>query len=1811
MGLLRHWSVERRIQILSLRQPEMENQSREAAEEKEGEHLETTDYYFDRIGKSIPISSLFDTQNPPSCPVAVSQHHRLIFLALSDGFIGARIKDVMDASEEFKSDNKGKASSCSSIHDLSVFHVPIGNVRILALSTDSSTLAVATDTSRICFFSLTSLLMLNNDNNDTDLKKPSSECSLNQPNSVIKDFLWTRKSSDSSYLVLSDNGKLYHGSLGSSLQHVLDSVDAVDWSVKGALIAVARGNALCVFSSKFKKKFSMSLPINSWVGGSADDNLVKVDSIRWVRPDSIVVGYFQQTAEGKEEGYFLQVIRSKDGKIADDTSNLIVLSFYDLFPGVIDDIVSYGHGPYLLLSYLEECGLAITANKKNTDQHIVLLGWSVDGNVDETVVIDIDRDTWLPRIELQDNGDDNLILGLCIDKVSLYGKVKVEVGVEEKKELPPHCMLICVTFEGKLVMFRVASIAGPTCPSENELTLSDEEEDDLVDLPNTPGNGELESEKEAANLQWNDVREMESNVDTFKQGLKPSGRNESSTAILVTEKAPPVESSVTTNRERESPVTCNSVAVIAQESNTATNMHQDINGQTLNLYGKQSVNFTHSPLRSSFQEGPANLVKNASEYKKSAEFVFDLPASSGKASTTSFNQFNQKGVHKNVELAGALQGKTRSTVAQEAVSQSFSSRSSIFSDGSGNRSPFLPSNLIERKESDGLVDSAAAANAPHNLAGKPFHLKDHASISSLVDSSVREDRPADGTGIIESLPSISMSQFSSQENFAFGRSNNRGRYSPKDNYKALPLSNSEANLSGQFGNIKEMAKELDALLQSIEESGGFRDACTVSQRSSVEALEEGLETVSEKCGMWKILMDEKLVEVQRLLDNTVQVLAQKVYLDGIVKQASDSQYWELWNRQKLSSALDLKRQTILKLSQDLTNQLIKLERHFNSLELQRFGENDEAHLSGRAFQSRYGPSRHIQSLHSLHNTMSSQLTAAERLSECLAKQMAVLNIDLLIKQKNVKRELFETIGIPYDASFSPSDATPVGDTSSAKNLSLSPSSSAKDQSRRRLSSAMKSSDPETRRRRNSLDQSLACFEPTKTTVKRVFLQENQKKTPRKLQEYMDRQYVRYSLSDGSNVTKPDIQTSYSTLLQSGDGSVQYKFPKQTSEKRSTLFKWANESPLSSQAAEVTSLSLPSNNVESPPVSRRELMMTWQNHAEQANGVTADESRSPVSSTEKPHSTMIHEKKFGWQYETSPGQKHSPANLLHETTFLLKSSEVPNASMSKGSVVTNSVPYYPKHGFDTESLVPTCDSKKNDPGFLSLPTATAAVNSVAHPAHTVSEVPSPFHVGTSTHGEVSSPAFSVPFSASSSTSDSSLKSLPTSFTASSIFDFANDGKSTASKPPPSVNYSSPSTLESPKSEVQNIFKAPLSVPLRTELNPPLEKAPPSLAVTSVSYSPKTEVQPPKGEIDSQKNMDDATAVASLQPKPPALDLKVKSSIPINEISTGFISGTQSSLNIVASSTSNITIAGQPQQTSVAHTPFTAILTTSNPNISGKNESLDVAVAEEDEMEEEAPESGNRGELSLGSLGGFGIGSTPSTAAPRGNPFGGSYNAGTSQTSSAFSMTAPSGELFRPASFSFQPPQPSQLPPQNNLGAFSGGLNTGTVATGPTQGGFGQPAQIGSGQQALGSVLGAFGQSRQLGTGFSANGLSSAGSFTGGFANTSSQGGFPNATSGGGGFAAVASGGGGFAGAASAGRGFGDVGSANIGFAAAASGRGFAAAGGGGFGGFSSQQGGGGFSAFGSSQQGGNVGFPTFGSNTGGSGKPPELFTQMRK
>lgn len=356
----------------------------------------------------------------------------------------------------------------------------------------------------------------------------------------------------------------------------------------------------------------------------------------------------------------------------------------------------------------------------------------------------------------------------------------------------------------------------------------------------------------------------------------------------------------------------------------------------------------------------------------------------------------------------------------------------------------------------------------------------------------------------------------------------------------------------------------------------------------------------------------------------------------------------------------------------------------------------------------------------------------------------------------------------------------------------------------------------------------------------------------------------------------------------------------------------------------------------------------------------------------------------------------------------------------------------------------------------------------------------------------------------------------------------------------------SSSESPKAEIQSSSKTDINA---NAIVPPVESGP-SPAKTNLNLKPSI-LPPLTVETSTRLAPGNQSSLSNSSPAPAATP------------------GSQTSLKNISGPTHNVTINAQQEQPSAGQSLFPIALSNSG-SVTGRTNGLDVQNAQEDDMDEEAPDTSSAAGLSLGSLGAFGLGSSPNPTAVKPNPFGGTFgNVATNVTTSPFPMTVPSGELFQPASFNFQSLQPSPSSQTANSGAFASGFGTGTTAQTSSLSGFGLPAQVGPGQQALGSVLGAFGQSRQLGTGLPGTGFGSPSGFGGGVAGTKPPGGFSGAASTVGGFAAVASGGGGgFAALASGVGGFGGATSGVGGFGGAApgvGGFGGAASGGGGFGG----------------------------------------------
>ncbi|XP_019461887.1 PREDICTED: nuclear pore complex protein NUP214 isoform X2 [Lupinus angustifolius] len=1709
-------------------------------DELEGELVGTTDYFFSKIGETVPLKgngSIFDLESLPSHPIALSQRLRLIFVAHTSGFFVVRTKDVIDSAKQFKDKGTG-----SSVEELSLVDVSIGRVHILALSTDNSLLA-ASVSGQVQFYLVDSFV-----NKEV---KQSFSCSLSDDSAFVKDMRWIT-TSENSFVVLSNTGQLYYGEAGLPLKSVMDSVEAVDWSVKGEFVAVARkNNVLSILSAKkFEEWVSISLSFNSWIGDSDENRSVKVDSVKCIRPDSIVVGCFQLDEDGKEENYLVQVIRSKAGEITRGCSDFIVQLFCDMYQGLFDDIVPFGSGPYLLLSYIEQCQLAINANIKNTDQHIMLLGWSVDDDhKNEPVVVDIERDNLVPRIELQENGDDNLLLGLCVDTVSIYEQVGVQLGMgEEKTELTPYCVLICLTLEGRLVMFHVASQAG-----------SEVSQPEVVSALCDGGDASIKPPADKGSTFSHESQKQELNQAP-----------EESTSLKSKTLANPYQitngEDFTKHREVESVASIQSLKSNVKQMVPDVDLTKETDRHNSFTSGEQQTNTGHKTVPLGSSTGSFSLNSNSA-----ARGFSSYVNSQGTTEVTK------------------VQHDTNSSRDTQRASHLFPGTTPVHNANDSHRTSHLfPGTTNVHNANDIQTTShlfagttnVHTANVFGSVGGKSLLSHDVSGVSPATNSATRPVQRGGqltptGAAVNTQPVSHTSSPLLSDANSTAGKSSLRKFHPSNEQHGASSkLGISSSDLSKQFGNINEMTNELDLLLRSIEEAGGFRDACTRSLRSSIEAVEQGMGALSKNCKIQTCQVDEHLKEVQYLLNKTIQVVARKIYMEGIYMQASDSQYWDLWNRQKLNSELELKRQHILSLNQDLTYQLIELERHFNALELNKFSQNGGSRTGHGAFRSRYGPSKNIQSLHSLHNAISSQLVAAENLSECLSKQMSSLSLrSLSEKQKNVK-ELFETIGIPYDASFGTPDMKGSMRTSSSKNLLFSDFSANNDKCKKIQGSAMKNCESEmARRRRDSLDRSWTCFEPPKTTIKRKLLQQEFQKpnwngSPFSVNKEKGRtSMLKESAPRQADVKFPSIVFPASNMNvgtldshfeheEESEGSKlfladDFLAPTQVSASKSHVSQRSNISAFPSWSASQSSPAM----VHGHSIEAKDFNAEKLNVVQKFDSISNSENKS--LHTKMPQNSSV-------STYSNPG-----------TPSPFKSSELPiknsKMTMATSSMVGNKLPnvFTPessrKHDFPTSELRSSTISSP-----LTLFGKTELIVDKIQPKANISAHPT-------FGGLFESPSFpAIKTSSAASPLSSSVSSATLPSTAVSV---------ALSRDMTSSNTSIDLTSETLKSEIK-----PVAVSnLKTNLGAASE------AVTQPN-------EPLNGKAE----------------------LKLGSSgkpSPNHEKSSN--NTTTSELNVVRDS--------QSEKPSDAQMQFSNSFIAPASVSSAKNGGLDFGIPDQDEMEEEAPETSNTTELNLGSLGGFGIGSTPNPSLPKSNPFGGSFsNVATSSSSPTISFSVPGGELFRPASFSFPSSQPSAPAQSTNSGAFSGGFGAGaTIPASNPPSAFGQPSQIGSGQQVLGSVLGSFGQSRQLGGGLPGSGFAAPSGFGGGFAGSGSPTGFPSAATGGGfagiastgggfagiasagggfaaaaspstgsGFSGISSAGGGFGGAAPTGGGFGALSSGGGGFAGAGSGGGgFAGAGsgGGGFGGFSNQQGNGGFSAFGA---------------TGGS-KPPELFTQMRK
>ncbi|KAF7836923.1 Nuclear pore complex protein NUP214 [Senna tora] len=1241
-------------------------------------------------------------------------------------------------------------------------------------------------------------------------------------------------------------------------------------------------------------------------------------------------------------------------------------------------------------------------------------------------------------------------------------KVSVQLGVEERTELAPYCVLMCLTLEGKLVLFHVASLAGREASPKVVAELPDKATDALSKAPgeecstSSRGSQKQELEEVPFRLPFEDMKRNEISPLGFDDTSNENDRQASEVSKYFESRRPANSytichnDDITKSQKVESVANLQSLKPDEQLIVPHVNLNQKSDGQnpcpSLELNTKLGQ---FSSFSSPEQFSQTGTQKTGGLESSTGSLTVKSPAASGLLSYYNLRETPERTnelLNKNGLWHSPIAASHQST--GEKFSLTNDSDVAFFSTVNDDDNHQIRAHQYQIYDvGDGNVN---AAKGHASLGQMPFHVEDIDGVIPAVNYACRtvqseEQKACSGAENIERL-SVCSSQVPSNEISTIAKSPVHKFRASSEQHRAssmIGISTSEPNLSKQFGNIHEMTKELDLLLRSIEETGGFRDTCTRSLLSAVEALEQGMDSLSANCKAWMYQVVEQLEEVHRLLDKTLQVVARKMYMEGVFKQASDSRYWDLWNRQKLNSELELKQLHILSLNQNLTNQLIELERHFNVLEFNKFSEYGGTIVGHGAIRSRYRPSRYIQSLYSVHNTMNSQLVAAENLSESLSKQMAALSVKSSSEeQKNVKKELFEIIGIPYEPSFGSPDMKNVTNTPSSKKA-LFDSIINKDPSKKIQPTAFKGCEPEmSRRRRDSLDQSWTCFEPPKTIVRRMLLQEAKRPNFNRSFFSMDKENIGLSMLKKSP-HQTDSRIPATIVPEFEKKGTQVSHPQEVSEPKA--FIWANNLSPPTQLSEFKS-----------PVLQRSTVSAFPS---------------------KPASHL------------SPGIKHCHFKKNQDLA-----AEKYNIGVQKFDPILNG---------ETKPMVQMKIPQKSCISNNS-PTPSMLIKSSEM---SVSDGKTSMFTGSTTESKPSSTINPVtwrkqdfPFSASLTTAASTLHG---SFT-----HFNNDKSQPGEKLSAAPTFGGSSESPSPTIQTSSVF------PLSSSLSLPLATMP--SAADSVNSS--------KSLISSNASQAMSTSSASGSPSP---------FVPL----------------VLSNAATTQVVPSFPYSSSV------------NSNLEAlKSEVQQVVISNLKTDLEAAKEA--------------------------------------SPTSSPVPFSVPTGELFRPASFTFPSSQSSAPAHSTNSGAFSCGFSAGTSVSSATQSVFGQPAQIGSGQQALGSVLGTFGQSRQLGNGLPGSGFAASGGFGGGFAVSSSAGGFSSASTGGG-FAGIASAaggfaGGGFSGIASTFGGFAGNASAGGGFATVSSAGGFAGATSGGFGAFSSQ--GSGFGAFG-----------TAGANS----KPPEFFTQMRK
>ncbi|KAG0574230.1 hypothetical protein KC19_VG245900 [Ceratodon purpureus] len=974
---------------------------------------EGKDVLFRRIGVDVPLSEgsePFSDSNAPVRGLVVSNRYGITAFVHPGGFVVTRTSNIVDVAQQAKDDASGRTAQQDCY-----MNVSLSGVLILCLSRDELTLAACVGERTVKIYDIPTLF------HKLDSKPLESR---DIPEGRVKDFRWS-PANDEIYAVLSREGQLFSGHVGETpLCVVNNNVVAVSWSSDGKHVAyLTNKRSVCVSNSKFESQYNFDLPAEI---GDFTDNL-QVESLQWVRPDAMLVAYIQTNEDGEEDACPLILVTSSGGDLAKEGGTITAVFFDGNFPSIDSGVLPADSSPYMLAEYIKPWEMVIAASRRSVDDHIVNLGWSSSEKKHEAFSIEIRDDTWLPRIELQANEDDNILLGLAVDMTTGLEVTDPRDDSGDTK-LPACPVLMCLSLGGMLSLFSVArldentaaaSLVSPpsTLPESNRAEVKSKTSVERV--PKASQSGSFVKETSALQLSKNrEVEEKIPDEQSISSGSETDREDDGSHNEEVLSRLPapgvrPFIGSLSGTGKFGS-------LIYSQRKNLAVK-----DGSSVLAKDTSSVSClqTHGALALSslVSSGASNISRlNTAKSAPSGLDLIQQTAPTPQPSTL---------LTRTVTQVQSFSKQTSSFSSLSSVSLKHPHLSGPGLGGQagndkGNSGPFSSSLQGNSSSSLSSCSFKALQTSGFGFLGQVGNDKDtnslqSTSLASLLSGSLRPQQPF-SSGFINQAGNDKCSRASpsTQKPSLLERGSQTGPQKLTTS-GARTLAVSTATQSGaseserafivELEKIKKMSDEVENLMAYIE-GEGQRTPCNQPPcftKQYLNELELGIRNLADNCKTIKDRVEEKRQSLNNLRDENLQVDAWRLYVQSLAEQAAENRHQELWSRRKLTPDLDVKRKRVTKAEQALKQQIAALEEHVHHLEL----DNRKRVVSlkgGKKNVSRQTSTGRSQSIQNLYGTINGLLSSADHLYQQVAQQMEALNIST---QSHITQHILKSVGL--------------------------------------------------------------------------------------------------------------------------------------------------------------------------------------------------------------------------------------------------------------------------------------------------------------------------------------------------------------------------------------------------------------------------------------------------------------------------------------------------------------------------------------------------------------------------------------------------------------------------------------------------------------------------------------------------------------------------------------------------------------------------------------------------------------------------------